>query len=121
MSEVKRYELVSRNRGMESWNEMQERADGDYVTFEDFELATKARDGVFSQVVKSLTAERDDWEKQWKDANFAQVQLRIHLANLGGWREAVSELEDFCHEPVRLKNMMAALDQIDELAKFLRV
>lgn len=30
---------------------------GDYVTFEDFELATKARDGIFSQITESLRAE----------------------------------------------------------------
>ena len=35
----------------------------------------------------------------------------FHL--MPGWREAVTELEDFCSEPVRLKNMMAAADQID--------
>lgn len=88
MSEVKRYELVSRNRGMESWNEMQERPDGDYVTFEDFELATKARDGVFSQIVKSLAAERDQLEKQRDEAYKARagacrVQEDQH-AEIGG-------------------------------------
>lgn len=31
----------------------------------------------------------------------------------GGWREAIVELEDFCSEPVRLKNMLAAADQLD--------
>lgn len=59
MSEVKRYDLVERVRGMESWSEIQEQRDGDYVLFSDFDLATKARDGVFSQVVKTLTQERD--------------------------------------------------------------
>lgn len=34
----------------------------------------------------------------------------------GGWREAITELEDFCSEPVRLKNMIAAADQLDEWA-----
>jgi hypothetical protein len=34
---------------------------------------------------------------------------------LPGWREAIAELEDFCGESVRLKNMIAALDQIDDL------
>jgi len=33
---------------------------------------------------------------------------------LPGWREAVAELEDFCSEPVRLKNMLAALNQMDD-------
>ena len=32
----------------------------------------------------------------------------------GAWREAIAELEDFCSEPVRLKNMVAALDALDE-------
>lgn len=35
----------------------------------------------------------------------------------GGWREAIAELEDFCSEPVRLKNMLAALNQLDVWAK----
>ncbi len=35
----------------------------------------------------------------------------------GGWREAIAELEDHCSEPVRLKNMMAALDGLDEWRK----
>ena len=39
---------------------------------------------------------------------------------LEGWREAVVELEDFCSEPVRLKNMVAAADQIDEIARDIR-
>jgi hypothetical protein len=39
---------------------------------------------------------------------------------LEGWREAVVELEDFCSEPVRLKNMLAAADQIDEVARDIR-
>ena len=34
---------------------------------------------------------------------------------IGGWREAIAELEDFCSEPVRLRNMIVAVDQIDEL------
>jgi hypothetical protein len=38
------------------------------------------------------------------------------LALKGGWREAVVELEDHCSEPVRLKNMMAAADQLDDWA-----
>jgi hypothetical protein len=37
----------------------------------------------------------------------------FHL--MPAWREAIAELEDFCSEPVRLKNMVAALDQIDLL------
>lgn len=39
---------------------------------------------------------------------------------LGGWREAIVELEDWCSEPVRLKNMIAAVDQIDDVRKLLR-
>lgn len=34
----------------------------------------------------------------------------------GGWREAIVELEDHCSEPVRLKNMIAAADQLDDWA-----
>ena len=40
------------------------------------------------------------------------LERALHLS--GGWREAVVELEDFCSERVRLRNMMAAADQIDE-------
>ena len=43
----------------------------------------------------------------------ARRALEGGLRLLGGWREAVTELEDFCSEPVRLKNMMAAADQMD--------
>lgn len=38
----------------------------------------------------------------------------------GGWREAIVELEDFCSEPVRLRNMIAAADQLDEWAESTR-
>lgn len=36
---------------------------------------------------------------------------------IGGWREAIVELEDHCSDPVRLKNMIAAADQLDEFRK----
>ena len=42
--------------------------------------------------------------------------LRNGLQLKGGWREAIVELEDHCSEPVRLKNMVAAADQLDEWA-----
>ncbi len=38
------------------------------------------------------------------------------LSLKGGWREAIVELEDWCHERVRLKNMLAAADQLDDWA-----
>lgn len=38
---------------------------------------------------------------------------RDALSLVDGWREAIAELEDYCGEPTRLKNMIAALDQID--------
>jgi hypothetical protein len=38
----------------------------------------------------------------------------------GGWREAIVELEDWCGEPVRLKNMLAAADQLDRWAAIAR-
>jgi hypothetical protein len=45
----------------------------------------------------------------------AQVAaLRRGLSLAGGWREAIVELEDFCSEPVRLKNMIAAANQLDD-------
>lgn len=43
----------------------------------------------------------------------SDIAVADALKLIGGWREAIAELEDFCHESVRLKNMMAALDQID--------
>lgn len=39
--------------------------------------------------------------------------IRSALELKGGWREAIVELEDFCSEPVRLKNMVKAADQLD--------
>lgn len=43
--------------------------------------------------------------------------LEKGLALKGGWREAIVELEDHCSEPVRLRNMLAAADQLDDWAK----
>ena len=43
------------------------------------------------------------------------LRAGVHLS--GGWREAIVELEDWCHEPVRLRNMLAAADQLDEWKK----
>jgi hypothetical protein len=42
--------------------------------------------------------------------------MKDALSLTGGWREAIVELEDFCSEPVRLKNMIAAADQLDRFA-----
>jgi hypothetical protein len=39
---------------------------------------------------------------------------------IGGWREMVAELEDFCSEPVRLSAMIAALNQIDRCRPMIR-
>jgi hypothetical protein len=39
--------------------------------------------------------------------------LEMALKLKGGWREAIVELEDHCSEPVRLRNMLAAVDQLD--------
>lgn len=46
--------------------------------------------------------------------------LKYGLGLQGGWREAIVELEDWCHEPVRLKNMLAAADQLDRWAALAR-
>ena len=43
--------------------------------------------------------------------------LERALQLLGGWREAVVELEGLCSEPVRLCNMLAAADQMDDWKK----
>jgi len=42
----------------------------------------------------------------------ALVERAVQLS--GGWREAIVELEDHCSERVRLRNMLAAADQLDE-------
>jgi hypothetical protein len=39
---------------------------------------------------------------------------------IGGWREAIALLEDFTAQPMPLKNMLAALDQLDDWTKMLR-
>ncbi len=53
-----------------------------------------------------LTKQRDDL--------LALIKLALSLK--GGWREAIVELEDHCSEPVRLRNMLAAADQLDAWA-----
>src|ERR1700744_1097907 len=40
--------------------------------------------------------------------------LTVALHLIGGWREAIAILEDHTSDLVKLKNMTAALDQIDE-------
>lgn len=56
--------------------------------------------------------------EQWAAREESFVALIRHaLAECGGWREAITELEDFCSEPVRLKNMTAAADQLDAWRK----
>jgi hypothetical protein len=42
--------------------------------------------------------------------------LKDGLSLKGGWREAIVELEDHCSERVRLRNMVAAADQLDRWA-----
>lgn len=77
MSEVSRYEPRNKLDEETGLNQMQESKVGDWVLFEAFELATKARDGVFSEIVNSLTAERDQWEKHWKESNFQNTKYLI--------------------------------------------
>jgi hypothetical protein len=43
--------------------------------------------------------------------------LEMALKLKGGWREAIVELEDHCSEPMRLRNMLAAADQLDAFAE----
>ena len=57
-------------------------------------------------IEEALLAERDALMELVKRA----LQLK------GAWREAIVELEDHCSEPVRLKNMLAVADQLDEWA-----
>lgn len=45
--------------------------------------------------------------------------LRTIGGYLGGWREAIGLLEDYCADPVKLKNMIAAIDQIDYAAQII--
>lgn len=51
-TELKRFEIVSHSRGMESWDALEERADGDYVLFTDYEKAAKVRDEWCAEYVK---------------------------------------------------------------------
>lgn len=46
-------------------------------------------------------------------------ELKSIARDLGAWREAIFELEDFCSEPVRIKNMVAAADRIDHWKKWI--
>ncbi len=54
-----------------------------------------------------------------KELRIGLIRQVLHLAFLwvGGWREMVAELENYCSEPVRLKAMTAVLDQMDEWKK----
>lgn len=56
------------------------------------------------------------WNRRATDPAVPELveALEKALALKGGWREAIVELEDHCSEPVRLKNMRAAADQLDE-------
>ena len=96
------------------------------------------QDGDYTATVMGLTeAAKDEWRKAAETLNAARGLLRLtkgmwesaeeeckELRGLlgevlqlkGGWREAIVELEDWCHEPVRLKNMTAAADQLDAWA-----
>ena len=63
--------------------------------------------------IKELTAEASaihDEREAFRDLINEALRLK------GGWREAIVELEDHCSEPVRLRNMLAAADQLDEWA-----
>ena len=60
--------------------------------------------------------ESDPFKPYQKRLSETDFLLRRVAQLLGGWREAIVELEDFCSDPVRLKNMLAAADQIDEIA-----
>lgn len=51
-----------------------------------------------------LAAEREDFVEA----------VRSVLRLIGSWREAIFLLEDFCSDPVRLKNMRVAVDSIDD-------
>lgn len=53
---------------------IRETPDGGYVLFADFDLATKARDGVFSQITENLTAEK---ERLLQDYDRLAAQLKL--------------------------------------------
>jgi len=67
-------------------------------------------------MIGEATELRQELRKVTMERNEARNLLRRIGQLLGGWREAIVELEDFCSERVRLKNMLAAADQIDEIA-----
>lgn len=61
------------------------------------------------------TAEVTAKLREMRDAHSELLAAaKAGLAFAGGWREAITELGDWCSEPVRLKNMLAAADQLDE-------
>ena len=65
------------------------------------------------RAAEALEGERRANEKLGETLKVIERALQLS----GGWREAVVELEDFCSEPVRLKNMIAAANQIDDWRK----
>jgi hypothetical protein len=98
----------------------------------------RERDSAESGRIQAETresAERESWQARCRmilelkiaaneraDAALARTAaleeaLREALSLAGGWREAITELEDFCSESVRLKNMTAAAEQLDNWVK----
>lgn len=56
--------------------------------------------------------------QQVKDSSKIINELRPML---GGWREAISLTEDYCRDATVLKNMTAALNQIDDFKQKIRL
>jgi len=77
-------------------------------------IAARARIAQLEAAEKRDVADEVQTEADWKqERERMQGLLREVMQLSGGWREAVVELEDHCSNPVRLKNMVAAADQID--------
>ena len=80
-------------------------------------------------IVEELNRIADGWDKFYENSETSKslrstgdiitklvAALERGVQWKGAWREAIVELEDFCSEPVRLRNMIAAADALDDWA-----
>lgn len=84
MSEVKRYDMVSHNRGMETWDELEQRPDGDYVSYEDYAAMTAERDRLAADLATATAR---------ADAFFAEISRANGLMAAALERATVAERE----------------------------
>ncbi len=75
-----------------------------------------ANRNAYEKVKQSQHVAEDRSQKAEDRVTALEDAVEAGLRLKGGWREAIVELEDHCSEPVRLKNMLAAADQLDDWA-----